>query len=112
MTKPEFKELLDRMEAEEHATILGKGEEYTRSQADRLASFKEIASWAGIRPAQVCMIFMAKHWQGMSNFVATGKVLSGEDVTGRIMDLRVYLSLMRAIIEEERSQNSMLGDQS
>lgn len=103
MLKIEFKELLDLMEGEEHATILGKGEEYTRSQADRLASFKEIASFAGVQPKQVCMIFMAKHWQGLANFVATGKIKSNEDVTGRIMDLRVYLALMRAIIQEERA---------
>lgn len=103
MLKIEFKALLDKMEEEEHLTILGKGEEYTRSQADRLASFKEIASFAGVSPKQVCMIFMSKHWQGLANYVATNKVLSNEDVTGRIMDLRVYLSLMRAIIQEERS---------
>lgn len=102
MTKDRFKGLLDEMESSEHVTILGKGEEYTRGQADRLASFKEIASFAGVTPKQVCMIFMTKHWQGLAHFVATGQVKSDEDVTGRIMDLRVYLALMRAIIEEER----------
>ncbi len=104
MLKAEFADLLTVMESEEHETILGKGEEYTRSQADRLASFKEIASFAGVTPKQVCMIFMAKHWQGLANFVATNKIMSKEDVNGRIMDLRVYLALMRAIIKEERGQ--------
>lgn len=107
MLKTEFKELLDLMEAEEHETILGKGEEYTRSQADRLASFKEIASHAGITPKQVCMVFMMKHWQALANFVSTGQEKSNEGVYGRIMDLRVYLSLMRAIIKEERQPNKM-----
>lgn len=102
MTQDQFKQLLDSMEAEEHATILGKGAEYTRGQADRLASFKETAGFAGIEPRQVCLIYMNKHWQSLCNFVATGKVNSNEDVTGRIMDLRVYLALMRAIIQEER----------
>lgn len=102
MKKTEFKELLDKMEAEEHETILGKGEEYTRSQADRLSSFKEIASFAGVTPKQVCMIFVAKHWQALANFVATGKTKSSEPIEGRIMDIRVYMSLMRAIIQEER----------
>lgn len=103
MLKTEFKTLLDIMEAEEHETILGKGEEYTRSQADRLASFKEIASFAGVTPKQVCMIFVAKHWQALANFVATGKTKSNEPIEGRIMDIRVYMSLMRAIIQEERN---------
>ncbi len=103
MLKTEFKELLDVMEAEEHETILGKGEEYTRSQTDRLSSFKEIASFAGVTPKQVCMIFMAKHWAGLANFVATGTTKSNETVEGRIMDLRVYLALMRAIIKEEKT---------
>lgn len=101
MLKTEFKTLLDKMEQEEHETILGKGEEYTRSQADRLASFKEIASFAGVSPKQVCMIFVAKHWQALANFVATGKTKSSEPIEGRIMDIRVYMALMRAIIQEE-----------
>ena len=103
MLKTEFKELLDVMEDEEHDTILGKGEEYTRSQADRLSSFKEIASFAGVTPKQVCMIFVAKHWQALANFVATGKTKSNEPIEGRIMDIRVYMALMRAIIQEESS---------
>lgn len=103
MTKDEFKLLLTTMIEEEQTTILGKGEEYTRGQADRLASFKETANFAGIKPRQVCLIYMNKHWQSICNFVATGEVKSNEDVTGRIMDLRVYLALMRAIIEEERA---------
>lgn len=102
MIKADFNVLLKEMEAEEHATILGKGEEYTREQADRLASFKEIASAAGMTPRQVCLVFMMKHWQALCNFVATGKERSSEGVYGRIMDLRVYLALMRAIIKEER----------
>jgi hypothetical protein len=102
MTKDEFKVLLDSMIAEEQVTILGKGEEYTRGQADRLASFKETASFAGITPRQVCLIYMNKHYQSLANFVATGETKSTESIESRIMDLRVYLALMRAIIEEER----------
>lgn len=104
MTKDEFKKLLITMIEEEQATILGKGEEYTRGQADRLSSFKETASFAGIKPRQVCLIYLNKHYQSLANYVATGEVRSSEDVTGRIMDLRVYLALMRAIIQEEREE--------
>lgn len=111
MTKDRFAELLMSMEQDEQATIRGKGEEYTHGNKDRLSSFKETANFAGITPKQVAMVYMNKHWQGLANFVATDKVLSNEDVYSRIMDLRVYLALMRALIEEERDAIQQKTDQ-
>lgn len=102
MLKNDFEQLVSRMVTDEGATISGKGEEYTHGSKDRLASFKETAAATGMSPKQVCLVYMSKHWQALCNFVATGEVKSNEDVTSRIMDLRVYLALMRAIIEEER----------
>jgi hypothetical protein len=109
MTHDEFRLLLSAMEDDEHAVVLGKGEEYTRGQKDRLASFYEIASFAGVTPKQVCMIFMTKHWQALAHFVATGTTKSNETVDGRIMDLRVYLALMRALIAEEAETRESIG---
>ena len=107
MLRDEFETLLDAMIAEEKATILGKGEEYTRGQKDRLASFKESASFAGVKPIQVCMIYLNKHYQSLAHFVATGETKSGEPIEGRIMDLRVYMALMRALIQESRNPVSV-----
>lgn len=111
MTQDEFKLLLSAMEDDEHAVVLGKGQEYTRGQKDRLSSFYEIASFAGVTPKQVCMIFMAKHWQALAHFVATGTTKSNEGVDGRIMDLRVYLALMRALIQDEPERKAAFAEQ-
>ena len=102
MNTATFLDLLGNMEIEEHETIAGKGEEYNRGQADRLASFKEAAKFAGVTPKQVAMIYLNKHYQALANFVATGETKSNETIESRIMDLRVYLALMRALIKEER----------
>ena len=104
MLVSEFETLLKVMESEEHAVVVGKGKEYTRGQEDRLASFKEIAAFSGVRPEQVCLIFMAKHWQSLANYVKTEQTHSSETVQSRIMDLRVYLALMRAIVEEKQQE--------
>lgn len=104
MKRDQFAELLDLMEHEERNIILTKGGEYTHGHEDRLISFKETANFSGVSPIQVCMIYLNKHYQGLANFVKTGKVLSDEDVYSRIMDLRVYLSLMRALIQEAREK--------
>lgn len=101
MKSERFKELLSIMEQEEHNTVLTKGEEYTHGNQDRLASFKEAAVFLGITPRQVCMTYLIKHFQALADYVKTGKSRSSEGIAGRIMDLRVYLSLMRAIIEDE-----------
>lgn len=107
MFRDEFMKLLEKMIEEEWATIGGKGEEYTRGQKDRLASFKETASFAGIKPTQVAMIYLNKHYQSLAHYVATGETKSNESIESRIMDLRVYMALMRALIQEEREQAAL-----
>lgn len=108
MTKSDFARMLTDMEAEERNIVVTKGSEYTHGHDDRLVSFKETARFSGVEPLQVCMIYLNKHYQGLANFVKTGNVLSDEDVYSRIMDLRVYLALMRALIQEERESRSDL----
>lgn len=104
MTKDRFALLLSKMEDTEHNIVLTKGEEYTHGNADRLASFKEAGAFTNMLPRQVCMVYLTKHFQALADYVKSGKSKSEEGIAGRITDLRVYLSLMQAIIvdDEER----------
>jgi len=97
-----FAALEARMVEAERETVITKGAEYTHGSLDRLASFKETAAFAGIKPTQVCLVYMTKHFQSLANFVNKGVAPSGEPIDGRIMDLRVYLVLMMALLAEER----------
>lgn len=107
MTYDEFIGLVARMVAEEAKTGESKGKEYT--QGDRLDNFKRIAKDVGVTPKQVLWVFMKKHLDSISSYIkrdAEGTHESKMDLTesidGRIMDARVYLTLLRGLIEEDR----------
>ena len=98
MTYEDFDKLMDQMIAEEKAIGNTKGKEYT--QGDRLDNFKRLAAELGITPLQVLWIYLKKHLDSIAHYVRTEKVLS-EPIQGRIKDARVYLSLLRGLIEEK-----------
>ncbi len=101
MTFEEFDKLLLKMSAEENNIRNTKAVEYT--QGDRLDNFKRIAVELGITPQQVLWVYLKKHMDSIANYIKTGAVLS-EPIEGRIMDARVYLSLLRGLIEEEKER--------
>ena len=117
MTEPytnskRFNELVDTMIAEEKECMKCKGAEYTISSDDRLANFKAIAKEIDVPLLKVWYVYAYKHWASISNYVKVGEIKSTEPIEGRIMDLRNYLALGRAIIEEERhiTENDFQGD--
>jgi len=98
MTYEDFDKLVEQMIQEEKAIGNTKGKEYT--QGDRLDNFKRLAAELGITPLQVLWIYLKKHLDSIAHYVRTEKVLS-EPIQGRIKDARVYLSLLRGLIEEK-----------
>ena len=99
MTYEDAKNVLIKMHGEELAIAETKGREYT--QGDRLDNFKRLALEIGVNPKVVLWVYLKKHLDSIANYIKTGKVYS-EPIEGRIMDARVYLSLLRCLIEEER----------
>ncbi len=97
MTFEDFDKLLDKMIAEEREIGQTKAIEYT--QGDRLDNFKRLAKELGISPDKVLWVYLKKHLDSIANYIKTGVVLS-EPIEGRIKDARVYLSLLRGLIEE------------
>ena len=101
----DFEKLLDKMIEEERGMRATKGKDYTVGD-DRLNNFREIAedmTAAGfpIGMKQIIWIYFYKHIQSIRRYVCTGNI-SSEPIEGRILDARVYLSLLRAVIEEEK----------
>lgn len=93
-------ELMKKMVDEEICTTKTKGKEYTLNN-DRLDNFKRIGRELGINPKIVLWIYLKKHLDAIQNYIVSEKVLS-ESIQSRIMDARVYLCLLRGLIEEEK----------
>lgn len=107
MTNQEFDSLLSRMISEEMYIGKTKGKEYT--QGDRLDNFKRIAMELNITPLQVLWVYLKKHLDSIASYIKTEKVHS-EPIQGRIMDARVYLSLLRGLIEESQGTQAAQAD--
>ena len=99
MTFSDFDKLLDKMIAEERAIGETKAVEYT--QGDRLDNFKRLAVELGVNPKIVLWVYLKKHLDSIASFIKTNKIYS-EPIEGRIKDARVYLSLLRGLVEEEK----------
>jgi len=76
-----------------------KGKEYT--QTDRLDNFKRLGKELGVDPKVILWVYLRKHIDSIASFIKTGGVLS-EPIQGRITDARVYLFLLRGLIEEDK----------
>ena len=94
--------IMEQMFKEERQVSKLKGKEYTQGQ-DRLDNFKRIAKEMGLDPKVVLYVYMKKHWDSISSYIKNNRTFSTEAIEGRIMDARVYLFLLRCIIEEENA---------
>jgi hypothetical protein len=113
MTYEQFHRIIEVMHQEEIEIGATKGKEYT--QGDRLDNFKRLAIEMKISPKQVLWVYLKKHLDSIASYIAvdaksaTPPVLS-EPIEGRIKDARVYLSLLRGLIEEEKADARLVSD--
>lgn len=102
MTFEEAEQLIIKMHEEELAIARTKGREYT--QGDRLDNFKRIGSEIDISSKKVLWVYLKKHLDAIASYIKAEQVLS-EPIESRILDARVYLALLRGLIEEQKNQN-------
>lgn len=106
MTYEDFDKLVAKMVEEEIGIGKTKGKEYT--QGDRLDNFKRLAKETGVSPKLILWVYLKKHIDSIANYIkkenaGTLEELS-EPIEGRIMDARVYLSLLRGLIVEQKEK--------
>jgi len=108
MNFKEFEKLVKLMEKEEKHTRYTKGKEY--SNDDRLILFKELGkelkcSKCGqeIGELAVFWIVFKKHLRAILSYINSNQIYS-ESIQSRIMDCRVYLTLLRGLIEERNKK--------
>jgi len=107
MTYEDFDKLYAKMVEEEVGIGHSKGREYT--MGDRLDNFKRIGAEMGISPKQALWVYLKKHLDSIANYIcnevkcdAGSKPKLSEPIEGRILDARVYLALLRGLIEEDK----------
>lgn len=85
-----------------------KGKEYDGGLGDRLGNFRRNAVALGVSMETVLMIYAEKHWGSIQSYVRSGnKVLSNENIEGRVRDLMNYMFLFLLMCEERSQVNTV-----
>lgn len=82
-------------------TLDTKGKEYTVSSLDRLANFRSVGADVNEPMEKVWYTFFSKHQRALTNYIKNGcRIVSNEPISGRIMDMIVYLLLFHKMSQE------------
>jgi hypothetical protein len=76
-----------------------KAQEYSSAE-DRLSNFKRLGKQLDLDPKKILWVYLTKHLDSILRYINSGEVLS-ESIEGRILDCRVYLSLLLGLIKEQ-----------
>jgi len=109
MKVADFFKWMKVVQEEEYQIMVGKGKEYTVSDEDKLKNFKSIAERMKTTPEKVAMVYLLKHMDSLRNYVLYGIESSDEPINGRIRDLRNYLLLLEAIINENKAKLKVIS---
>jgi len=84
--------------------IAFKGNQYSPLD-DALRNFTEGSAAVGLIPEQYLMALAEKHWHAMGQWVAGRRsYVEPAELRERILDIVVYLSILRAMIDQEEEQ--------
>lgn len=101
MKRSDFRDILANLQKEECGIDATKGEGYANDDTDALANFKRLARLLGLDPLQICCVYMAKHFDAIMSWARLGRDITGENIRGRVVDLRLYAALFYALTEDE-----------
>lgn len=104
MNTDNFLKLMSQMHVAEGAEHQRKSHDYADPEGHNiLSNFQRVAANLGISQEMALAVYLQKHLDAIMTYCRTGDV-SSEGIEGRIMDARVYLALLRAMVEENRKQ--------
>lgn len=101
MTLEQMAQVMEKMVEEERDTRAAGQKEY--AHGDAFGNFNRLAQQLKIDRKMVLWIYFMKHIDGILAYI-NGHKSQREDVRGRIKDARVYLTLLRGMIEEDEAQ--------
>ena len=73
--------------------------EYARDIENVFANFQRVGKYIGISQEKVLMVYLLKHIDGIMAHI-NGHESQRENVEGRIIDVHVYLLLLRGMLEQ------------
>lgn len=110
-TQEDLNNVVDEFQAQSADLLRKKGGEYATDD-DRLKNFRQVADLIGLDPEAVCMTYLLKHMQSLSQSIQTGDRPwawrdedGGEALKQRIADAINYLYLLAAILEHNQQED-------
>src|SRR5689334_1632374 len=107
MTKEQMAQVMDEMFVEERQVREAGQKEYDHGD-NAFGNFERLAEQLHMDRKQVLWVYFMKHIDGILSYL-NGHKSQRENVRGRIKDARVYLALLRGMIEEEEGDPLMEG---
>lgn len=105
----QFEKLCTEFTEQELKILNWKNAEYAK-QSDKLQNFREIAAFEGRPMSHVALSYMLKHVQAVKKQVLAGSYAwaweteGGEGLKQRVADIRNYMLLLAACLDEEVSK--------
>lgn len=104
-----FTDLVSEFTSVEASLLKIKRSEYTQEEDDCLQNFRQVGDFLGLEPEMVCLVYLTKHFQSIQRAVESGEYSFSwwdeqgnvEGLKQRISDLRNYLLLLSAILDEK-----------
>lgn len=104
-TVEQYNKLLEELFDNIRALAKNKGGEYTHGD-DRLDNFRRHGNDLNVSMELVWRIYAGKHWDAITTYINDLKDnkdrYRSESITGRAIDLIVYLTLFIAMVEERK----------
>lgn len=103
MNLKQVADLMDRVFRDEIQKLRAEGQAEYALGANAFGNFERAAASLKMTREQVLIVYLLKHIDGITSY-ANGHKSQREDVRGRINDAIVYLFLLRAMVEDEKSK--------
>lgn len=93
--------ILHEIQKKELEVSVAGRKEYAQDD-DVFSNFNALARELGLDRKRILAVYAKKHWDGIMSYLR-GHRSQRENVRGRIKDLRMYLAILWAMIEEEEA---------
>ena len=103
MTREQMAAVMETMFSEERETREAGQKEYAHAADNAFRNFEGLAAELKLDRKMVLWIYLRKHLDGILAYL-NGHKSQREDVRGRIKDARVYLALLRGMIDEDEAK--------
>jgi hypothetical protein len=106
MKKQEFDKFFEYIILEMQKTRDDGQKEYAHTEDNVFANFDRVGNSLNISNKKALMVYLLKHIDGINAWI-NGHRSQREDITGRVKDAMIYLSLLWAMIVENDATHSM-----